>query len=330
MFDYYTFFQDLQTVSGCLNQRDHLLKSQDVQELKARLAEADTETKKILGKQLNTLRQAIKEACDRRIQEIQAKQDLEEQFETFDPTFFCKNAQTKPAYLHPISLVTKEIVEIFYRFGFDVFEGEQVERQWYNFTTVGTPDYHPARSMQDTFFLEQKDQLGENLVMRTQVTANIARYAEKHPAPFRVIFPGIAFRAENIDATHDINFHQFDMWLVDRQCSLSQLVTLIRQFFQEFFQDPDLQVRLRPSYFPFTQPSFEGDIFCKWFKGGQWIEVFGAGPIHRQVLKNIGLDPQEWQGLAFGFGLTRLAQLKFQVTGLDQFYSGNLNFLKGV
>jgi phenylalanyl-tRNA synthetase alpha chain len=173
--------------------------------------------------------------------------------------------------------------------------------------------------------------------MRTQVTANAVKYSESHNPPFRVIFPGVVFRNENIDATHDINFTQFDMWLVDKRASMSQLITLIQHFFREFFNDSSINVRLRPSYFPFTQPSMEGDISCPFCSGNGcrickqtgWIEVFGAGPIHTQVLKNMKLDPQEFQGIAFGFGVDRLAQLKLGISGISQFYNGNLSFLKG-
>ncbi|NJK71833.1 MAG: hypothetical protein HC932_06415 [Thermales bacterium] len=161
-----------------------------------------------------------------------------------------------------MSIVVEEIVDIFSKIGFDVFEGSLVESQWYNFTSVNTPDYHPARDMQDTFFLKQKDTEGYNFVMRTQVTASAVKYAKSHPAPFKVIFPGIVFRNENVDATHDINFTQFDMWIVDKKTNLAQLVGLIKKFFEEFFDGKNIKVRFRPSYFPFTQPSLEGDISC--------------------------------------------------------------------
>lgn len=222
--------------------------------------------------------------------------------------------------------------------GFDVFDGPLVLDQWYNFTSVNTPDHHPARDMQDTFFLKQKDGDGNNYVMRTQVTSNITRYAKKHKPPFRVVFPGLTFRNENIDATHDVNFYQFDMWLVEKTTSISQLTTLIKQFFTEFFKKDDLVVRLRPSYFPFVNPGLEADISCpfctkdgcKVCKGVGWIEVCGAGPINRKVLQNCKIDPDQYQGIAFGFGLDRLAQLKLGITHESQFYNGGLRFIRGM
>lgn len=328
--NYLGIFEKCETVSACLELREELMNQGEAMELKTLLTSAiDKDSKKELGARLNQIRKEVYQACDQKIQNIQQSQE-KDNFIEFDPTFYSNNYKTgQNGNLHPVTQVAAELVDISSKMGFDVYDGPQIESQWYNFTSVGTPDYHPARGMQDTFFTDQKDESDENMVMRTQVTANIARYAKSHKPPFRVVFPGIVFRAENIDATHDINFHQFDMWLIDKQASISQLTTLIQDFFRQFFDDPNLKARFRPSYFPFTQPSFEIDIYSEWFKGGRWIEVAGAGPIHRQVLNNIGLDEREWQGIAFGFGVTRLAQLKLQITGLGQFYNGQLSFLRG-
>ncbi len=330
-------FDQCQTVNECLKKRDELNNSGEVAQIKQQLATASGEQKKDLGKQINELKAQIKLACDTRIQQLQEAQ-TKDKFINFDPTFGSPNYQNKQGSLHPIRLVVRELVDIFGRMGFDVFDGPQVESQWYNFTAPNSPEHHPSRDMQDTFFLDQKDKNGENYVMRTQVTANIARYAELHQPPFRVVFPGIVFRNENIDATHDINFTQFDMWLVDKDTTVGQLTGLIKHLFREFFQDDTIKIRLRPSYFPFTLPSFEVDFSCP-FCGGKgcrickntgWIECAGAGPIHPQVIRNMNLDPNEWGGLAFGFGVDRLAQLKYGVSGVSQFYNGHLDFLRGV
>jgi phenylalanyl-tRNA synthetase alpha chain len=332
-------FANLNTVTACLEKRDQLASCGEFEEIKNDLKTASAEQKKLLGAKLNHLRQALNQAADSRIQLIQREQEKDE-FTNFDPTFYSpyyKDSKNKSGSIHPLSLVVREIVDIFGRLGFDVYDSDLVESQWYNFTSVNIPDYHPARGMQDTFFLEQKDEDGQNYVMRTQVTSNAVKYTQSHAAPFRVIFPGLVFRAEDIDATHDINFTQFDMWLVDKQATVSQLVTLVQHFFSVFFKDPDLKVRLRQSYFPFTLPSMEGDISCPYCHGQGcrickktgWIEVFGAGPIHPKVIENMGLESTEWQGIAFGFGIDRLAQLKFKLTGISQFYNGHLEFLKG-
>jgi len=330
-------FDQCQTINECLKKRDELNNSGEIAQIKQQLVIASDEQKKTLGKKINEIKVQIKFACDVRIQELQRAQ-TKDKFLSFDPTFSSSKYQTKQGSLHPIRLVVRELVDIFARMGFDVFDGPQVESQWYNFTAPNSPEYHPSRDMQDTFFLDQKDKNGENYVMRTQVTANIARYAEIHKPPFRVVFPGIVFRNENIDATHDINFTQFDMWLVDKNTTIGQLTGLIKHLFREFFQDDTIKIRLRPSYFPFTLPSFEVDFSCP-FCGGRgcrickntgWIECAGAGPIHPQVIRNMNLDPDEWSGLAFGFGVDRLAQLKYGVSGVSQFYNGHLDFLRGV
>lgn len=327
-------FQTLNSVNLCLQKRDELNNSGMILELKEKIKVSPVDEKKLLGQELNILRQNIQQACDQRIQELQAELE-KDNFQTFDPTFYNPNFQGKQGKIHPISLVTEEIINLFKKYNFDIFEGSQVESQWYNFTSVNTPDYHSARAMQDTFFADLKDDKNENYVLRTQVTANAVKYSENHKPPFKVVFTGIVFRAENIDATHDINFHQFDCWIVDRKASISQTVTLIEQIMQDFFAWPDLKIRLRQAFFPFTNPSFEGDISCpfckgvgcKVCKGLGWIEMFGGGLINPEVIKNMGLNPEEWQGLAFGPGLTRMAQFKLGVSGISQFYNGNLSFL---
>ena len=324
--NYSDLFSEQTSVSGSLKLRDELMNSEQILEIKQKLTLPNAD-KKQLGIKLNELKKSIQKAADDRIQSIQTEQE-KDNFVDFDPSFYYSDFSNnqKSGVLHPLTQVGDQVVEIFSKFGFDVYDGSQVQTQWNNFTSVGTPDYHPARAMQDTFWLAKKDERGENLVMRTQMTSSLFEYSKKHTAPFRVIFSGIVFRAENIDATHDINFHQFDGWLVDKEVSISQLLTLLRQFLAEFFGQ-SIEIRIRPSYFPFTEPSFEIDMFCSWFKGGQWIEIAGAGPIDNGVLSNIGLNPSEWQGLAFGFGLTRLAQIKLQISGLGQFYNNHLDFL---
>jgi phenylalanyl-tRNA synthetase alpha chain len=326
-------FDNCQSISQCLKERDLLNNTGEISLLKNQLSQItdDKDRKIFLGKLLNEFKQVLKEISDTRIQSIQTLQE-QDSFTTFDPTFYSSNYSiNETGNLHPINLISKQVMDIFANMGFDIFTSPLVETQWNNFTVVNIPKYHPARAMQDTFFLEQKDGNDEYYVMRTQTTAALNSYVQKQSKPpYKFISPGLVFRAENIDATHDINFHQLEMWYIDKTASISQLTTIIERFFQEFFEDKDLKMRLRPSYFPFTEPSFEGDIYTKWFKGGQWVEVFGAGLAHTQVIKNLGLDPSQWQGIAFGFGLTRLAQLKLQISGLSHFYDGKVEFLKGM
>lgn len=336
MGDYQEQFNQCQTVNECLKLKQLLSNSGEILEIKNSLSSASSEEKRIMGQKLGQLRQDLQEIADARILKIQAEQE-KDNFLDFDPTFYSKKyLNTQKGSANPLSLVMDEVVEIFSQMGFDTYNGPLITSQYDNFSSVNLPDYHPARDMQDTFFTNKEDKNGENYVLRTQVTANIIPYVKNHKPPFRVIFPGIVFRNENMDATHDINFTQFDMWLVDKKTSNSQLLTLIQNFFSQFFQTKNIKVRLRPSFFPFTEPSFEGDISCPFCSTGcrickhtKWIEVFGAGPVHRNVIQNMGLDPEKYQGLAFGFGLDRLAQMKFHVTSGGQFYNADLGFLKG-
>lgn len=322
-------FKTLNTVSNCIKYRDELLTSSEINNIKRDLINGSIYQKKELGSKLVFIRNQINTTCDNQIQHIQTEKE-KDNYTDFDLSFHSNRYKQKQnAQLHPITKTTIELIEIFKRKGFDIHSGPQIETQLNNFTIPNTPDYHPARGMQDTFFLENVDDNHEPLVMRTQTTATIAGYNySKTRLPFGFISPGVVFRAENIDATHDINFHQLEMWYFDQTVTISSLITIIQNVFAEFFNDPDLQIRLRPSYFPFTQPSIEGDIYCKWFKKGTWVEVFGSGMAHTKVIENLGMDSDKVQGMAFGFGITRLAQLKLELTGLAQLYSGDLTFLE--
>jgi phenylalanyl-tRNA synthetase alpha chain len=190
--------------------------------------------------------------------------------------------------------------------------------------------------MQDTFYLDQKDAEGGYLVMRTHTSPSQIRYGKTHTPPFRMFYAGQVFRNENIDATHDIMFHQVECLVVDERVSLGHLKWLIQTFYQHLFATNDLQVRLRPSYFPFTVPSLEVDISNPFkdkpgskIKDQDWIEAGGAGLVHPNVITNMGLDPNKYQGLAFGFGIDRIAQLKLGLTKLGQFFDGDLRFVQG-
>jgi phenylalanyl-tRNA synthetase alpha chain len=338
MFDKFDAFLEslskAQSVNRCLKIHNSVTNEEggEIYELKLKLQNEKSEKKAELGKLLSQTRDKYKIKVDERIKQIQEEQEKDE-FLNFDPSLSLETFQNPLSRnMHPISLVLEEILDIFKNIGFDIYDGKQMQTQTQNFTLVGTPDYHPARGMQDTFFVDLKDEKNENYVMRTQVTANIIEYATvyaENKENFRVVFPGLAFRAENMDSTHDINFHQLDFWMVGKDYSNAKLFELMTYILQEFFKDNTIKVRFRPSYFPFTQPSYEVDFYAPWFKGGRWIEIAGCGPIHHNVIENIGLDSEQFNGLAAGFGLTRLAQLKLGVETLPEFYNGNLNFLRG-
>jgi phenylalanyl-tRNA synthetase alpha chain len=334
--DYYQqYFADLDTVNKVIQVRNDLSKTGKIVELTEKLLQASIEDKKIIGPELNKLKQIIKEAGDKRIQEIQILQE-KDNYSDFDPTFYSHTYKDQSGYLHPLSLITREIQEIFEKMGFEAGSGPLVESQWYNFTALNSPSYHPSRAMQDTFYLDTKDENGDFMVMRTQTSTSQIRYGESHTPPFRMFYAGQVFRNENIDATHDISFHQIECMIVDENISLGNLKWLIQTFYQQLFATIDLKIRLRPSYFPFTVPSLEVDISNPFkdkvgskIKDQDWIEGGGAGLVHPNVIKNIGLDPNKYQGLAFGFGIDRIAQLKLGLTKLGQFFDGDLKFVQG-
>jgi phenylalanyl-tRNA synthetase alpha chain len=327
MSDYTSFFSLAQTVTQCLEIREELLEK-ELSEIKEKIASVPVEEKKILGAQLNSIRSAVQTACDEKIQSIQALLE-KDTYSSYDPTFYSQQyTRVEKGQLHPITKTIDEIYAIFSQLGFEVFEGNHLLDQWTNFTSVNTPDYHPSREMQDTFFLDIKDENGEHYVMKTQATSNFAVYAKTHKPPFKAIFPSLTFRNETIDSTHDVNFHQFDLWMVDKNMNISNLLTLMQHFFTHFFEGRKVKIRQRPSYFPFVQPGFETDISVEGYMGGKWVEVCGSGLIHDQVLKNVGIDPIEYSGIAWGFGIDRLYMIKHGIVSISQLYGGNLEFLK--
>lgn len=222
-------------------------------------------------------------------------------------------------YLHPLTLVQREIEEIFQSMGFSVLDGPEVETAYYNFDALNVPKDHPARDMWDTFWLK-----GLDLLLRTHTSPMQARYMEKNNPPLRVIVPGRCFRHEATDATHGFQFYQFEGLMVGEDVSAANFKAIIEEFFKKFFSSSDIQIRLRPSYFPFVEPGFEVDV--KRGKG-KWLEIMGAGMVHPNVFEASGYT-KKWQGFAFGAGLERLAMIKYQIDDIRLFYSSDLRFLK--
>ncbi|MDR0741526.1 MAG: phenylalanine--tRNA ligase subunit alpha [Rickettsiales bacterium] len=219
--------------------------------------------------------------------------------------------------LHPLTRSLAEITAIFESMEYGLRTGPEIEDDWHNFTALNTPEYHPARDMQDTFFVK-----GGNL-LRTQTSAVQIRAMESEGAPIKIFCPGTVFRRE-IDATHSPMFHQIEGLNVAENIKLSDMVRDIREFLHRFF-GREFNMRVRPSYFPFTEPSVEVDI--EW-KSGKWLEIMGAGMVHPNVLKNCRIDPSKYQGFAFGFGWDRLAMLKYGLNDLRKFYGGDIRWLK--
>lgn len=230
--------------------------------------------------------------------------------------------------IHPVMRTWERIEEIFRSIGFDVADGPEIENDWTNFTALNSPENHPARSMQDTFYIDGKDSDGKTLLLRTHTSPMQVRYAKSHKPPIKVIAPGRTYRVDS-DATHSPMFHQVEGLWIAENISFSDLKGVYLNFVRAFFETDDLQVRFRPSYFPFTEPSAEIDIaFGSGPLQGRWLEVSGAGQVHPTVVSNFGLDPEQFIGFAFGSGLERLTMLRYGINDLRLFYEGDLRFLK--
>ena len=218
---------------------------------------------------------------------------------------------------HPLSRLRKEAEDIFGSLGFEIIEGPEVETEYYNFDALNIPAEHPAREMWDTFWL------GKKFLMRTHTSPVQIRYMEKHNPPFRIIAPGRVFRHEATDASHEIQFNQLEGLMVGKDVSLADLKGILEQFLRRLMWEK-IQIRFKPSYFPFVEPGVEVDMLWN----GRWLEMLGAGMVHPNVLRAGGLNPNEWQGFAFGVGIDRLAMLKYKIDDIRLFYSGDLRFLR--
>lgn len=220
--------------------------------------------------------------------------------------------------LHPQTRALADISAILESFGYTMQTGPEVEDDWHNFTALNTPEYHPARDMQDTFFL------GNHNVLRTQTSAIQIRSMEKLGVPIKIFGVGATYRKE-MDATHAPMFHQIEGLYIDKNVTMRDLIGDVKAFLQKFFEIDDVKLRIRPSYFPFTEPSIEIDML---WQGKKWLEIMGAGMVHPNVLRNCGINPDEYQGFAFGFGWDRLAMLKYGLNDIRQFYDGDIRWLE--
>ena len=220
--------------------------------------------------------------------------------------------------LHPLTRVQERIETLFHSLGFTVADGPEIEDDFHNFTALNTPENHPARSMQDTFYVEG------GMVLRTHTSPIQVRYMETHQPPIKIIAPGRVYRVDS-DATHSPMFHQVEGLWIDRDVTFADLKGVITEFLRRFFERDDLKVRFRPSFFPFTEPSAEVDMA---FGDGRWLELMGSGQVHPNVLRAVNIDPEQYQGFAFGMGPDRLAMLRYGVDDLRLFYENDLRFLR--
>lgn len=306
-----------------------------VTELMKSLATMSVEEKKEMGKNLNILKSEIEKALETRRDEL-AKAELNAKLagETIDVTL-----PIRPEHqgrIHPVSKIYEEVVAIFGQMGFDVVDGPDIEDQFHNFNALNTPANHPARQMQDTFYIPNPESTNfdDSYVVRTQTSAVQIRTMEKRRPPIRIIAPGRTYRSD-YDATHTPMFHQVEGLVIDKKTTFANLKGCLYDFVKAFFELDELPVRYRPSYFPFTEPSAEMDIGCKKSKtelkigaGDDWLEILGCGMVHPNVLRSGGIDPDEYQGFAFGVGLDRLAMLKYGIPDLRTFFESDIRWLK--
>jgi len=272
------------------------------------------EERKTVGPEANALRKELEEKIAEKKESFSGSGK-----KTFDATKPGK--RTGRGHLHPLTIVDRDVRRIFSSLNFSVVEGPEMETEYYNFDALNIPGDHPARDMWDTLWVKGS---GESRhLMRTHTSPMQIRYMESHKAPFQIIVPGRTFRYEATDASHEINFYQVEGLMVGPDVTLANFKFIVEEFFGKFFRK-DIEFRFRPSYFPFVEPGVEVDIR---FGDGKWLEVMGAGMVHRNVFKSVKYDPEEVQGFAFGMGLDRLAMIKYGIPDIRMFYSGDVRFV---
>ena len=308
-------------------------KSGSVTALLKSLSGMDAETRSAEGPKIHALREAVTDALANRKAALE-NAELERRLATERLDLSLPAPSTPKGSIHPVSQVMDELTEIFADLGFSVAEGPEIESQWYNFTALNMPENHPARAMQDTFYLERREGEEEAKVLRTHTSPVQIRAMQNQGAPLYVIAPGRVYRSDS-DATHTPMFHQVEGLVIDRHITLGHLKWTLETFLKAFFERDDVVLRMRPSYFPFTEPSAEVDVGWSMEKGRRvvggsegWMEVLGSGMVHPRVIAACGLDPEEWQGFAFGCGIDRLAMLKYGMDDLRAFFDGDLRWMK--
>ncbi len=299
------------------------------------LAALGGDEKKARGAMINLAKQRIEALLQAR-RDALAEQDLRAQLQAEALDVTLPGRHRGVGGLHPVSRTMERIEAIFASMGFDVADGPEIETDWYSFTALNNPENHPARSMQDTFYVDVKDAEGRWLNLRPHTSPMQVRYAQAHaqrhagaqPMPeVRVIAPGRCYRVDS-DATHSPMFHQCEGLWIGANVSFKDLKVVFSDFLRQFFETDALDVRFRPSYFPFTEPSAEIDIaFASGPLKGRWLEVAGSGQVHPNVVRNFGLDPETHIGFAFGMGPDRLTMLRYGVNDLRLFFDGDLRFL---
>ncbi len=283
-----------------------------------KLKDIAPELRKEFGAQINAIKQEFEGGLQRHRNAIE-EQELRAKLATEAIDVTLPGRGTLQGSLHPVNLALKRLIEIFAALGFCVADGPEIECDYYNFKALNIPENHPARAMQDTFYTQSGN------VLRTHTSPIQVRYTENNQPPIRIIAPGRVYRVD-MDATHSPMFHQMELLWIDKGISFANLKAVISEFMRQFFEDDSIQVRFRASFFPFTEPSAEVDIFFA--KTGKWLEVGGCGMVHPNVLNYMKIDSNEYSGFAFGFGIDRLAMLKYGVTDLRLMFDNDVDFLR--
>jgi len=272
------------------------------------------------GRRINQAKQALQEAFARRKEELELKESLPK-----EPIDFTLPGRRRPlGRFHPLTLVTEDIVRSFRKLGFAVADGPEIEDDYHCFDALNTPADHPARDTQDTFYVETEPRL----LLRTHTSSVQIRVMKRQQPPVRVIVPGRVYRRDNPDATHNPTFHQVEGLYVDRGVTVGDLKGTVEAVFRDLM-GPATRIRFRPHYFSYTEPSFEIDFSNSVTRrmGREWLEIAGCGMVHPQVFENVGYDPEEWTGWAFGFGIERIAMIRYGISDIRLFYQNDLRFL---
>ncbi len=297
------------------------------------LGKMTPEERKEMGPALNGLKDRVTEVINARKQVLR-RAAIEERLktETVDVTLPVRRSPAEAGRVHPISQVVDEITAIFSDMGFSIAEGPDIETDYYNFTALNFPEGHPAREMHDTFFLNENED-GERLVLRTHTSPVQIRTMENQKPPIRIVIPGKTYRCDS-DATHSPMFHQLEGLVVDKTSNVANMKWVLEEFCKSFFEVDHINMRFRPSFFPFTEPSLEVDIQCdrsgtevKFGQGNDWMEILGCGIVHPNVLRSGGLDPDEYQGFAWGIGIDRIAMLKYGMPDLRAFFDADARWI---
>lgn len=296
-------------------------KKSRIAEILGSLRDMSVEEKRKYGSLINNTKKEMEEMTSARIISLESKSNI-----AFDDSL---EFNVPVGSLHPVTIVAKEITDILKKMGFTVVSGPEMETEYYNFEALNVPKDHPARDMQDTYYLDN------GMVLRTQTSDNQIHAMENYGAPLRICAPGRTFRNEDLDANHENTFFQIEGMVIDEDVSIENLMYVMQELLKSIFKTDDLKVRLRPGFFPFTEPSYEMDMSClicggkgcPTCKNAGWIELIGCGMVHPNVLRAGGIDPDKYRGFAFGIGLTRLAMMKYKISDIRPLNSGDIRYL---